>query len=433
MNPELRRNFWLELTLHRLVALPVALALLFVLIRALAGEDAPNALAMAAALIFIAFTAIWGGIQAGESMLGELRGRTWDGQRLSALDPWTMTWGKLVGAPAFGWYGGAMCIVLYVVLSPEPARLAYAGLMLAGAVLLHSLALIGGITAARLNLVRTSASGWMLGALFLFITPVASVMLPGDSDVMWWGAARLRLDFSLGSCAVFAAWCVFGAHRLMCQELRVRTTPWAWLGFLLFVAAYIAGFGIRASDSFAQKASVILIAGLIVTLFATYPLLLTEATGAMVVRRVALRVRAQDWRRALQEMPLWPVTLLLGFAFCALTVLFAGSRGGERALFGAVVLAPVPLFLLVTRDVLLYMFFALARQPRRAEAATLFYLVLLYWLLPMLLHAWGAKNIAELVLPPFWERPGQAAVVAGVQVVLVGAAALWRWRRNYGN
>lgn len=433
VNPELRRNLWLELSLHRLLALPVAFALLFVLIRVLAGEDAPRALSVAASLIFVGFTAIWGGIQSGESVLGELRGRTWDGQRLSALEPWTMTWGKLVGAPAFGWYGGAICIALYLVFSPEQDRFAHAALMFASAVLLHSMALIGGVTAARRGMVRSSASGWMLGVVFLFGIPWASLLASGEEDVLWWGIGRLRIDFWLASCVVFAAWGVFGAHRLMCQELRVRTTPWAWAAFLMFIAAYIAGFGIRASDSIGKQANVFLIAGLIVTLAAIYPLVLTEATGAMVVRRVLLRIRARDWRRAMQETPLWPVTLALAFVFCMATVLFAGPRGDDKSVFGAVVLAPVPLFLLVLRDVLLYLFFALARQPRRAEAATIFYLMLLYWLVPMLLHAWGAGNIAELVLPPFWERPGQAAGVAAVQAALVGAAALWRWRRNYGN
>ena len=63
----------------------------------------------------------------------------------------------------------------------------------------------------------------------------------------------------------------------------------------------------------------------------------------------------------------------------------------------------------------------------------IFYLLLLYWLVPMLLNAAGAKGIADLVLPPFWERPGFAAAIAAVQAVAVIAAALWRWRKNYGS
>ena len=432
MNPELRRNLWLELTLHRLLALPAGLALLMLLIRALAGEEAARPISIAAAAVFVGFTVIWGAIQVGESVLGELRGRTWDGQRLSSLEPWTMTWGKLAGAPSFGWYGGAMCLLLYLVFSPGPDRLEHAGLMLSSALLLHSISLVGAITAARRGLVRTSAGSWMLGLLLLFAGPGISIVFADNADIGWWGVARDRIAFLLASFTVFAAWGVFGAHRLMCQELRVRTTPWAWAAFLLFVAVYFAGFGIRATDTVGQQVNVVLIAGLIATLAAIYPLLFTEATGAMTVRRVLLRVAGRDWRRALQEMPLWPVTLALGFAFCALTVLLAGPRDGENPLFGTAVLAPIPLFLLVLRDAALYMFFALARQAKRAEAATIFYLLLLYWLVPMLLRASGAKRAADFVLPPFWDQPGLAAVVALAQAVGIGAAVVWRWRKNYG-
>jgi hypothetical protein len=93
----------------------------------------------------------------------------------------------------------------------------------------------------------------------------------------------------------------------------------------------------------------------------------------------------------------------------------------------------VPLLLLAVRDAAIFMFFALARQPRRAEAAAIFYLALLYWLIPMLLRTAGANGIADFVLPPFWERPGFAATIAALQAAAMIAAALWRWRRNYGS
>ena len=110
-----------------------------------------------------------------------------------------------------------------------------------------------------------------------------------------------------------------------------------------------------------------------------------------------------------------------------------GPRGAPDELFRAAVLAPMPLFLLAARDAAIYMFFALARQPRRAEAATIFYLALLYGLLPALLRAAGAGGVADFVFPPFWERPGFATGVAAVHAAAAIAAALWRWRTNYGS
>ena len=119
MNPELRRNLWLELTVHRLMAVPVALGLLFALVYKLSGPDWAGPLATTAVSLFIAL-ALWGGVQAGDAVHGEVRARTWDGQRMSAIEPWAMTWGKLAGAPSFAWYGGALCMVAYLFVSPEP-------------------------------------------------------------------------------------------------------------------------------------------------------------------------------------------------------------------------------------------------------------------------------------------------------------------------
>lgn len=432
MNPELRRNLWLELSLHRALAAPVGLGLIFLLVYKLSETDPGGPISITAATLFVAF-ALWAGVQAGDSVHSEVRARTWDGQRMSAIEPWAMTWGKLAGTPAFAWYGAALCFIVYLIASPEPTAPRIALFMLAGMCLLAAMALIGSIVAARKALARTSSSAWVLGIVLVFVGPWMSVLSASDADIGWWGRSWGRIDFLLASTALFAAWGVLGAHRLMCQELRVRTAPWAWVAFLLFASAYIAGFGIRFHDTFGQGRSVLLIAGLIVSMASIYPLLFSEASGAMAVRRMLLRVAAKDWRRLLQETPLWPVSLALAFVFCALTVLLVGPRTGDNDLFRAAVLAPIPLFLLATRDVAIYLFFALARQARRAEAATIIYLLLLYWLVPMLLGVAGAKGVADLVLPPFWERPGFAAIVAAVQAAAVVGATLWRWRKNYGS
>jgi hypothetical protein len=305
--------------------------------------------------------------------------------------------------------------------------------MLAGMVLLAAVSLIGSIVAGRKAGTRSSSTARVMGVALVFVAPWMSVLSSGDADIAWWGRGWVRIDFLLGSTLLFAVWAVFGAHRLMCQELRVRTTPWAWVAFLLFVTGYVSGFGIRPHDTLRQEMNVVLIAGLIVSMMTIYPLLFSEASGAMAVRRLVLRFAARDRRRLLEETPLWPVSLALTFAFCALIVVLVGPRGSEDGIFRGVLLSPVPLVLLAVRDTALYMVFALARQPRRAETVTIFYLVLLYWLVPMVLNAAGAKGLSGLVLPPFWEQPGYAAVVAVVQAVVVVAAAAWRWRKNYGS
>ena len=64
MNPELRRNLWLELTLHRLVALPVGLGLLFMLVYTWSTEHPAETLVTTAVTLFVGF-ALWAGTHEG--------------------------------------------------------------------------------------------------------------------------------------------------------------------------------------------------------------------------------------------------------------------------------------------------------------------------------------------------------------------------------
>ena len=431
MNPELRRNLWLELTIHRLIALPVGLGLLFMLVHTWSTEHPAETLVTTAVTFFVGF-ALWAGTHAGDAVMGEVRGRTWDGQRMSAVEPWSMTWGKLAGAPSFAWLGCATCLVVYLLVAQSPRAPKTALFLVMGAVLVSAIALIASTIASRKAVVRSSSTAWVIGIALVIVGPWMSILTSGEGDISWWGRGWTRIDFLLVSTTLFAAWGIFGAYRLMCQELRVRTVPWAWVAFLLFVCVYIAGLGIRPSDTARQQLNMLLIGGLVVTLAATYPMLIAESGGAMAVRRLLLRGKQREWRRLLEETPLWPVSLAMALVFCVLTMLLAGKPRESEDVLRALVFAPVPLFLLAARDSALVMFFAFARQPRRAEAAALFYLLLAYWLVPMLLRAAGANGVADLILPPFWERPGFAAAVFAVQAAAMIAAAVWRWRRNHG-
>ena len=108
-NPEFRRNLWLELSLHRLVVTPIVLGVIFTIaylgtatIGAHPGDDRPfESLTNVARWTYFAIVFLLGGRLACASVIRECRDRTWDGQRMSALGPWAMTWAKLFGSTAF--------------------------------------------------------------------------------------------------------------------------------------------------------------------------------------------------------------------------------------------------------------------------------------------------------------------------------------------
>jgi len=85
--------------------------------------------------------------------------------------------------------------------------------------------------------------------------------------------------------------------------------------------------------------------------------------------------------------------------------------------------------LFAVRDAAIFQFFALARQPRRVEAATLFYLVLLYGLLPGLLTVSGAEAIAKFILPPLAHSPAMTTVIMSIQAAIAIGLAYARWRK----
>jgi hypothetical protein len=434
LNPELRRNLWLELTLHRLIAMPVVLAMVFALFYARGTDGADSAASVAVAAAWIAGLLLggWGVRNAGDSVLEEVRARTWDAQRLSAIGPWAMTWSKLLGSVAFAWYGGLMALAVLLACAPRAWPLSapiVAAMIVAGSLLAQASASLAGLATARKGNARRGGVGlWLLIILLVLIGPGLGLVLGQESGWHWWGEAYIRSTFLLASTACFAAWAIFGMYRAMCTELQVRTVPWAFASFTLFLIAYMAGFWVLPGASFQHVLYALMLNGMAVAGMVTYLQLFSEQTGVIVARSVQVRLARREWRRALEEMPCWPVAFAITAAssVCAALVL-PGSAADERLrlLFAA----PIPVLLLLTRDIAIFLFFAFARQPRRVEAAVVFYLVMLYGVIPGLFAVVGWKGAAQFLLPPLIPSPGVAVAVAAVHAAVPIALLARRWRR----
>src|SRR5258706_5949476 len=83
--------------------------------------------------------------------------------------------------------------------------------------------------------------------------------------------------------------------------------PWTYPAFALFATAYLAGFFPPSMSS----ASVVVAVGLATTLAFTYYALFCDLPAAIDLHRWVAWMRASEWRRALQDLPLWPTTLVL--------------------------------------------------------------------------------------------------------------------------
>lgn len=444
MNAEFRRNLWLEFGVHRLLAAPLVLALVFGLFAANVspGEDWRAAVYPVAVSLSVLVLLVWGTRQASMAVSDELRDRTWDLQRLSALGPWSMTWGKLAGATVFPWYVGGLCLLALAATSggsrgPLPPGRLVLGIV-AAAVAMHGAALASSLAAARRDPGAPGRSGTLaLVAVLFAILWTVPLLEPAAAGVpvRWYGATIERMTFIAGSAVAFAGWGVFAAWRAMCRELQVRTLPWAWPAFPVFAAGWLAGLADAGQFGPAQAFVAFGIAGCVV---ATYVGLFTDLTTASVARRVLVRARAGQWRRALEELPVWTASLALALVF-ALAAPFAFRGEGEGPAVGAwmelrriAAHAPLAFVFLAARDCAIYCFFAIAPRPRRVDAVALLYIVLASWLVPGVLEAVGLAGAAWLLMPLESAGGPSAAVVLGVQAAIAWAVVAWRWRRHHG-
>ena len=87
------------------------------------------ALATVAGFACLVLLTAWGSKMAADGIGDEARNRTWDAQRLTSIGPWQMTCGKLAGATAFAWYGGGLCLLVFIAagVGQLPAPVLQAG------------------------------------------------------------------------------------------------------------------------------------------------------------------------------------------------------------------------------------------------------------------------------------------------------------------
>lgn len=424
MNPEFRRQLWLQFSATRLALLPLLLAGVFFAVYLSAKAAPAEPLAAAAALLFGVLVWGMGTFAAGSSVMDEIADRTWDQQRMSAMQPWTMTWGKLAGASAYGWYGGALCLLVALpsALAQEPIAwvLKVAAMAVLAGIFLQAL-----LIAINLQLLKSGSRVSRRGGVWALLL----VLLWGSGMVMgalrgtridWWGQTFERLDFALASLALFTACALLGAWRSMAEVLAVRQLPWAWPAMALAATAYVSGF------AWGQRLPVVGVVGLSVCAVLTYFALLAEPQTRPQWQRVVNRASTSQWRALLLQLPRWTTTLVLAVPFAVTTALSLGTQAaGPWALSNAVLLQPVAFVLLMARDCALALFLAFSPNNRRPVWAFAVLMLVLYALLPWLLRSIGGPVLAGVALPLLGHSAATVAMATGHL-----ALALWllRWR-----
>lgn len=428
MNPEFRRQLWLHFSPIRLAVLPLLQLATFAAIFFSVNHRTIQAVAATGVAMFVLLVLLMGTFAAGASVMDEITERTWDQQRMSAMQPWGMTWGKLAGATLYAWYGGAVCLLVAVPAAllfedePSVTRWVVGGIL--GGLFLQSLVL-----AVNLQLVRASSVAMRRGGIW---TPVLvllwgvfplSVMERGAlSGIYWWGWSYQGPDFGLATLFFLTGCALFGAWRSMAEVLLVRQLPWGWPVFALVATVYLGGFSSQEMDH------VFWSVGLLTCMGCTYLALLAEPQPRPVWQRVVHRVQDGQWREAALQLPRWPTTLVLALFFAVLATLMSGPNAVLPWARHTTWL-PLTLVLLAARDCAAALFFAFSPSTRQPMFALGVLMLVLYALLPWLLASAGAHPLLKgLALPLLAPTASVSVLLALVHLALALGLLRWRWQ-----
>jgi len=431
LNPEFQRQLYLECSQARLIGVPLVLWIVFTFSYFIDDYSLGGATAKAALTLFMLITLLWGARQTVDSIVEEYRDRTWDTQRLSALGPWEMTWGKLFGSTVMVWYAGLICLAVYSLSTNNTATLPLlAFYCICAALLVQSGSLLLGLLAVQRGQ-NKSGSIFILAIVgFVSIAPWLTdlaEMSPANVGYLapsffttWYGIAITSQLFHQLSLLLALFWCGVGNYRLMTQELGIRTLPWVWLGFSVFLVVYLGGFIPGSTYSF-SLAAFLVCGGM------TYVGVMIERNDAMRIKRLLTYFGQSNWRRAAEEPPIWWLSFILTLPFA---LLLSVSEHPFRSLGTAFHFYPIAIMLLLLRDCAVYLYFCYGKNPQRAFSLTLLTGVLLYGIIPGIFTAAGQSSLAALFFPLWADSTGGALICAALQCALVLRLLYQRWRQS---
>jgi hypothetical protein len=429
-NPEFRRHLWLELTPYRLAGIPLLLAGIFYIAYLSDSSRFGGTVETAAVVIFLGLTFLWGNRQATESVIIEIRDRTWDWQRMSSIDPWSLSWGKLFGSTICTWYGGAFCLAAYFAASNDPASdsIRMMAMLLLGAVLCQAAGLLASlqlIVIKERGYSRSFSSGFIL--LSLLILPAIIPQMTNKSYFFWYGSEYSKTDFIIGSLLCFDSWLFAGIYCLVREEFKFRTFPVAWPAFTLFMMIYAAGF----TGNFPEKGALFpsrLLVAFAVACGLTYLAILAERKDPVAYRRMIKEVKDRRWMRLMEKAPRWALSVPFVVVTAIFLVLSSLGAGEEAVRLSPWLITAVVAFL--GRDLALFNFFNLGERTKRADMLVILWLLILYGLVPGIFRLLKAETAAAL----FWPHMDYALLSCAAALCQMFAAwwmTLARWKNKH--
>jgi hypothetical protein len=411
-NPELQKNIWLELSTQRLILMPAIISLLLFLVNM--SIDKPDQAGFLSSLCYMGLVGIliiWGGKVAHDNICNEYNERTWDWQRISAMSPLQLMYGKLFGSPVFNWYGGLICLVLWISFGLSSPNQTFGNLILttistlAYAIGIFSLSLMYALMRIRKRNGRDKLKGGVSVLLLLIFLSFA--LLPNVAQTLSGNEAFSSIKgswigYSLVQNLFYAIWGLIGLHQAMRKEMNYKNSSWLWYIFL-FTSGIFSGimFAVRL-DHFNNLAAYICWSFTFHVIIIAYLMAIIETKEITQLRLLFKNLKARNFRYLSYEAPLWMLSLPLIFVGLILSwitfqffhiedVGMPGLNSFSLNQFISEAIQPLKLLcillaagLFIVRDFALMLFLNLGTRTKRADGAFILYLFLLYFLIPLL-------------------------------------------------
>ena len=430
-NPEFLRNVWLEMTPHRLIGMPAVLLAVFFLIYLVTGHAFSDSTRIVAMTLFFVLALLWGTRLAGEALVNEVQDRTWDQQRMSSISPWSMAWGKLFGSTIYTWYGALICLLVYAIAAYQTSQqevFKYVILMFTIAVFGQSIALLSSMQTIK-TYHRSASTAFMVLGIVVAL-PLISWGFNETGYLSWYDRQYRVLDFLMVSVICFAAWSLIGIYRKMREELQFRNTPVYWFAFCVFMAIYLAG-AVQQQLLGEELTTFRLFVAYTTFIVLAYAMIILEDKNPLLFRRINAARKEGNWQGVFESTPCWLVTLLSVYVLCIILLFNAYpdfNFAGRGFSFKPYLIA---MSLFLTRDVLLFVFFNMSANRKRADVTAIFYLVLLYWLIPSILTGMNLP-VGTAALLPIGTADTTISIISGfVQCSVLAFMALQRWQKLY--
>ena len=450
-NPEFRRNLWIQFSSTRvlvgslLTGLPLLCAVALDMVLRATYESARSTVTQLPPLEFnittyasrwlaISIVILWAGYVAAGAVVREIRGRTWDAQRLSTLRPWTMAWGKLFGATSLAWTMALITALTYAIAAAFERPLIGIAITLGGILGYGIVCQATGLLAslARLSGRPGDRGGGTMGA---FIVGLLATALLGAfaawalDDRGWFGIRMSEHAVRLITIWFFALWAIVGVYRRMRRELQMRTAPWVWLLFLVSLAVYAEGLAYGRG----QAGAALLLPSAVLMLM-LWTITLIEAKDPLTLRQCLGWFRRGQWRMAATLVPLWLVTYVIFAMTVIVSIVTAMGDAGMRVVqipfvgSADALLILVAALLYLTRDVLLVQTLTLGREGHMAGVAGAGILFVLYIAVPAVFIAGKQMDLLGLVLPTGQGGWMTCLLPVAAEVIACIVLFAWRWR-----